>query len=100
MVPDYWIKVTLKDTVGKNHASLMIRSDNLYVSTFYNKYNDCFFLKGEGSKLPSSTQLSFRGGYHDLFKNGYTMLSHMVISKDVQGEHPHDDPSQLQGRRR
>jgi hypothetical protein len=28
------------------------------------------------------------------------MLSHMVISKDVQGEHPHDDPSQLQGRRR
>jgi hypothetical protein len=50
---------------------------------FTNKYGEEFVFLGEGQKL-STTELSFKSGYSDLFKNvGYTGLTQLGISKKV-----------------
>ncbi|KAL6844129.1 hypothetical protein ACP4OV_025802 [Aristida adscensionis] len=88
-VPDLWLTIALKDEPGNDGVKLAIRSDNLYLSGFTNRYGDQFAFLGERRKMPGSSQLSFTGSYNDLFGKelGYTGLSQIEINKKKAVEH-------------
>jgi hypothetical protein len=87
--PAVWLHNVLHDTAGVNQVTLAIRSDNLHVSGFRNRFGEWIAFLGDEKKIPNSKPLSFAGGYPDLFgKNvGYAGLSHILVNKVEAVDH-------------
>lgn len=85
--PATWLKVNLVGD-GDNHAALLIRSDNLYVSGFSNKRGRLFAFQGQEHTIRGSTPLTFAGGYEDLFPHvGHAGLADLRISMQEAVDH-------------
>lgn len=78
-----WLKVNLTEGSSGDHMTLLICSDNLYISGFSIKQGCLFAFCGDEAKIPSSTRLNYGGGYNDLSRMevGFRGMDTLPISK-------------------